>query len=297
MSTLLSVDLDDVACYHEVYGLDSAPTELEGAMLERALPRFLDLFARLEVRATFFVIGRDLERDLMAGGKGAVHLRRALAEGHELANHSYAHAYDFIKWSAKEISADLRRCDALLRQLGTVPVGFRAPGYLHDEKMLLQAAGLGYRYDSSLLPSPSYWAAKQGARTWMRLRGRDSRSMGGYAGSFVGSPSPTYLPQVGLWEVPMSVSPGLRLPLIGTSLLGGPEALRRQLVRQAESLSYFHLELHAIDLADAEADGIEHLVKHSPGLGIPLETRRERLESLIKAREGGGCIARALVQH
>ena len=68
-------------------------------------------------------IGSRLERDLQQrDGRGAEVLARALAEGHELANHSYAHAYDLHHWPAPEIAADLRRCDALLRQIGAYPV-------------------------------------------------------------------------------------------------------------------------------------------------------------------------------
>ena len=294
MTTVVSVDLDDVACYHEVHGLGEPPADRRGAILERALPRFLALFDQLGVRATFFVIGRDLEADLASGGRGAAQLRAALDAGHELGNHSFSHAYDLANWESRRIYADLRRCDDLLRSIGAAPRGFRAPGYGHDERMLMQVAALGYSYDSSSLPSPPYYAAKLGAMAWMRLRGRRSSSRADNARAFLGSASPHFMPTSGLWEVPMSASPGLRLPLIGTTLLGGPEPLRRVLVRQAEVLSYFHLELHGMDLADPESDGLSHLVGVSPGLGVRLEERKTRLAALLEARGGGQTIFSAL---
>ena len=107
MSTIVSLDLDDLACYHAIHGLEPPAPELAGVVLERWLPRFLDVFVELEIRATIFVIGRELQRDLAAGGAGAAVLERALAEGHELANHSHAHAYDLHTWSAPEIATDL----------------------------------------------------------------------------------------------------------------------------------------------------------------------------------------------
>ena len=55
-----------------------------GIVLERCLPRFLDLFSELSVRATFFVIGRDLERDLKAEGRGAALLNKRWRMGMSL---------------------------------------------------------------------------------------------------------------------------------------------------------------------------------------------------------------------
>lgn len=294
MTTIVSVDLDDLACYHAVHGLgDPAPAQRE-VITRNTLPRFLELFKACRVRATFFVIGRDLKRDFESGGAGAALLKNALDAGHELGNHSYAHAYDFSDWSSQRIYEDLSRCDALLRDLGAAPRGFRAPGYGHHERMLMQVAALGYHYDSSSLPSPPYFLAKLGAMALMRLRGRRSSSRAKNVRAFLGSTSPYYMPASGLWEVPMAASPGLRLPMIGTTLLGGPEPVRRALFSQAVSLPFFHLELHGIDLADVKADGLDHLVGIQPGLAVPYETRRSRLAELLEARGGGQTIFSAL---
>lgn len=303
MSTIVSLDLDDVACYHAIWGLAEPPPQSARLALEVWLPRFLDVFAQLDVHATIFVIGRDLERDLSAGGRGAANLTRALAEGHELANHSYAHAYDLHRWPAAEIAADLRRCDTLLRELGAVPKGFRAPGYTHDHSLLLQASALGYAYDSSLLPSPSYYLAKLGVLGLRRLRGHRSASQTGGARSFLGPSAVHYLPEVGLWEVPISVSRVLKLPLIGTFLLGdAPPMLTRMqgeaLRHEAAVTPHLHLELHAIDLADPEVDGVDAaVVARSRELRTPLERRLERLVKLLEARGGGVAIGRAMGRH
>ncbi|NVB37449.1 polysaccharide deacetylase family protein [Pseudenhygromyxa sp. WMMC2535] len=304
MSTIVSLDLDDLDCYHAIHGLD-APAQAQGAQpglaLERWLPRFLDVFAAKDVRATIFVIGKDLERDLRErGGRGAEVLARAKHDGHELANHGYAHAYDMVRWSEAEIAEDLRRCDDLLRELGAAPKGFRAPGYTHDRRMLLQVAGLGYRYDSSLLPSPTYYLGKLGVMGLRRLRGRKSVSQRGGASSFLGNTAVHLLPELGLWEIPISVSRALRLPLIGTFLLpdAPPMMTRLQgeaLRREAAQTRHLHVELHAIDLADPEADGLDSaLVRAARELGTPLDRRLERLTALLAARGGGTSIARAM---
>lgn len=282
--TLVSVDLDDVACYHAIHGLPAPDPAMRGLVLERCLPRFLDLFGALGVRATFFVVGRDLDRDLGERGRGAELLRAALTEGHELANHSYAHAYDLVTWPSGAMRADLQACDAVLRALGADPRGFRAPGYTHDERLLAQVRTLGYAYDSSALPSPPYYAAKLGALVLYALVRRPSQSLARGARAFLGPRSP-HRRADGLWELPISVTPGLRLPLIGTSLLCTPEPIARRLVAAARELGDLHIELHGLDLADGERDGYASPLRHrQPELRAPLDLKRRRLESLLRDR-------------
>lgn len=281
-STILSVDLDDVGCYHAIHGLPPPGPEVAGAVLERCLPRFLELLDQVQARATFFVVGRDLQRDLQAGGRGAAILRQALAAGHELGNHSFAHAYDMVKWAPAAIYDDVRRCDVLLRGLGARPTGFRAPGYTHDATLLQQVGALGYRYDSSLLPSPSYYLGKLAAIGWTAVRGRTSRSLVEGWRSFVGPQRPHFMPGCGMWEVPVSVSPVLRVPMVGTFVLGAAGAL---LLREARERRYLHLELHGLDLADEESDGYDLALRRlQPELRTPLASRLDRLRGLITAR-------------
>lgn len=289
MRTLVSIDLDDVGCYHAIHGLQAPCAEMAGIVLERCLPRFLELFAALGVRATFFVIGRDLERDQHATGRGAQLLRQAAAEGHELANHSYAHAYDLVRWSSTQIREDLTRCDRLLGELGIRPQGFRAPGYTHDAALLTEVAALGYTYDSSALPSVPYYLAKAAVIAWLALRGRRSQSMLRGARSFVGEALPRLCTGLAdghrLVQLPISVSPRLRIPLIGTSLLSGPVRFAAALRRRASSLEYFHLEMHGIDLSDPHTDGYApQLIARQPELRVPLRDKLSRLRELLGAR-------------
>jgi hypothetical protein len=292
---LVSVDLDDVSSYHAIHGLETVPEQSRGIVLERCLPRFLDLFAELETKATFFVIGRDLERDLESEGAGAGLLRRALAEGHELGNHGYEHAYDMVRWSDDRILADLRRCDGLLRQIGATVRGFRAPGYTHDDRLLRQVAAMGYSYDSSGLPSPPYYLAKLGVIGAMALRGRRSESMLRGIGTFLGPRKIHFRQGLDLWEIPISVSRGLRLPHIGTLMLGGPTWLSNALLRSARRSQELHIELHGLDLADADNDGYApQLVRRQPGLTVPFALRAQRLRELLAGRGPGRTIASAL---
>ena len=163
-STIVSVDLDPPSCYRTIHGLEPATDEelaLEGSVLAEAVSRFVALFEACQVRATFFTIGRTLEADTDPQGLLRRALEIAVAKGHEIANHSYSHRYDLAALSAREIAEDLRRADDILRSLGTKIEGFRAPGYTRSPILLREVSALGYTYDSSALPSPTYFLAKR----------------------------------------------------------------------------------------------------------------------------------------
>lgn len=72
------------------------------------------------VKATFFVIGTALERDLSVCG-------RIAAEGHELGNHSFSHVPMVLR-PYGDIRAEIERTDAAIRQCGYEgEIHFRPP--------------------------------------------------------------------------------------------------------------------------------------------------------------------------
>ncbi len=88
----------------------------------------------------------------------------------------------------------------------------------------------------------------------------------------------------------MSVSTVLRLPMVGTFVIGG----RALLLREAETRPYLHLELHGIDLADPDSDGYDAVLrKRQPELRVPLQLRLDRLRRLLTARGTGTSIGGA----
>jgi peptidoglycan/xylan/chitin deacetylase (PgdA/CDA1 family) len=79
-------------------------------------PRVLDILKRTGVKGTFFLIGQQV-------GEGASTLRRALREGHALANHSWNHA-DLSGGGMGQLTQTNR---AIRRATGYTPCIFRAP--------------------------------------------------------------------------------------------------------------------------------------------------------------------------
>jgi peptidoglycan/xylan/chitin deacetylase (PgdA/CDA1 family) len=296
----VSVDLDPVECYWRIHALPGAPPEgARTAILRRCLPRFAELFARHGARATFFVVGRDLDQD----AEGRALLAQLARDGHELASHTYTHPYDLVALPAAEIAGEIDRAhDVIGACCGAAPIGFRAPGYEVSGQVIDLLRERNYRYDSSAFPSVPYYTAKAAVMAAMRVAGRKS---GSYLGSprILTAPRAPYRPAAGapyskgaldIVELPMSVTPVLRLPVIGTSLVTAPAWLRRHLVAAALRTPFFNLELHGIDLADAEADEIPPaLVAKQPDLRRPLAHKLAALdETLAAARAAGARFAR-----
>ena len=298
MSTPLvsvSVDLDAIACYHRIHALPEAPTgEARFAILRRALPRLGELFAAHAISATFFVVGKDLEED-PEGRSIVADLARA---GHEIASHSYSHPYDLVRLGRAEMAAEIDRAHgAIAEACERPPVGFRAPGYEISAPLIDLLIERGYRYDSSTFPAIPYYLAKAAVMTAIRLAGRKSGSILG-SPKVLAAPRVPYRPAAGapyrkgrlpIVELPVTVTPILRLHVIGTTVVLAPEWLRRRLVARALGTEHFNLELHGIDLADAACDGISPaLIARQPDLRISLARKRAALDAtLAQARTAG----------
>ncbi|HSS38010.1 MAG TPA: polysaccharide deacetylase family protein [Polyangia bacterium] len=271
----VSVDLDGLGCYYRIHGLGEPPAPPPGhVVLRKCLPRFLDLFDRHHIKATFFVVGADLAED----ADGRALLAQAARAGHELANHTHTHPYDFTHLPREAMAAEIDHAHAAIADVaGRPPVGFRAPGYAINSQVLELLVQRGYAYDSSVFPSPPYYLAKALVMGAMRLVGRRSASVLDDARApfaprepYRPDPAAPYTPTSradGLIEVPIAVTPLARLHVIGTSLVLAPDWLRRHMTAASLARPLFNLELHGIDLADAEGDGLPAaLIARQPDL-------------------------------
>src|SRR4030095_3689082 len=80
----------------------------------------LSILNEAGVKATFFVIGMELERNLEEG-------RKIVAAGHELGNHTYSHERMVLK-TPSFIRSEIERTDQLIRQVGyQSTIHFRPP--------------------------------------------------------------------------------------------------------------------------------------------------------------------------
>jgi peptidoglycan-N-acetylglucosamine deacetylase len=100
----------------------------------------LDVLRDAEARATFFVIG-----DAIVGREET--LRRMVAEGHEVANHTATHARLDLLATPGEIEAELRAGSRAIEDVtGVTPEVFRPPGCNYTPQVLEVAGACGFRW-------------------------------------------------------------------------------------------------------------------------------------------------------
>lgn len=289
----ITLDLDGPSEYAGIHGLartDFDPLVMYGAPLKR----FLEICDDLDAPPTLFVIGRDL-------ANGAREILRAV-ENAELAAHSFAHDYSMSTYDAPAVLDDIQRVrETFVLAFGKPPVGFRAPGYLVSKTMLDALEACGFAYDSSVLPSPSYYAVKAAVLTAYRLGGAHPASR--YGDPRMGfAPTEPYRLGIGpfemgqrkLHELPIAVSTIARLPLTATAIMLAPRVLRQTML--TSPLDVLVVNAHAMDFVDAKTDGIpDAIVQRQPELRIPVDERMEilrmALQTLLDDRDAATCSA------
>ncbi len=149
MLNALSVDVED---WFQVGAFEGVIRRDQWDSLERRVERngqaVLDLFDEAGVKATFFTLGWVAERHPAL-------IRRAAAEGHEIASHGWDHQRVF-NLGERGFRADLRRAHAAIADAaGVAPRGYWAPSFSIDlrtpwaHRILAEE---GYAYSSSVAP-------------------------------------------------------------------------------------------------------------------------------------------------
>ncbi len=98
----------------------------------------LDLLAKLDVRATFFLIGRHVARHPALA-------RRIAAEGHALAGHTYDHQ-EIVSLPPQALGEQMESCRRAIQDAAAVDTRwFRPPRGRMSLPALRRVAALGYR--------------------------------------------------------------------------------------------------------------------------------------------------------
>lgn len=101
-------------------------------------PQVLEILKRFNVAATFFLVGKHLEKNPWIA-------QEIVREGHEIGNHTYTHSLLYAS-TKKRIRDEIRRTDALLRNIdGVEPKFFRPPAGIFTKQVLDIAEQLGYK--------------------------------------------------------------------------------------------------------------------------------------------------------
>jgi peptidoglycan-N-acetylglucosamine deacetylase len=289
----LSVDLDEVPNYFAIHGLGPLDSTSGGPRAhlgyDVALLRLASFADAHAIPLTLFAIGQDLAR-----ADNTLALRALARRGHAVENHSLSHRYDFARASKREILEEIDAgARAIFAATGERPRGFRAPGYTVNDRVFDALEELGVAWDSSVFPCPAYYGLKALALGWIRLRGRRSRSVLDTPW-VIAAPTRPYRPGKpwhrrgarALVELPIQVTPKLRVPFIGTTIgLSGARA--GELASRCLGEPVINIELHLMDFLD-RADGLDDLAEHQPELRVPLADRLRALEAVVEILKKAG---------
>lgn len=302
----ISVDVDGLECYRAIHGLPTRRGDGDGdggpdPLWTVGIARAQKLFSEFDLKATFFVVGRDLEVEAHCD------LARGLVEGgHELANHTYDHNYDLRRETSVEIWHQIYATDQIIEDVtGERPLGFRTPGYNVSADLIAYSRRAGHRYDASIFSCPSYWAAKAAVMAWRGMRGQRSGSRRTDLRTLLAPKRPYFPDAMQFWkeaptaipyvEIPMTVVAAGLFPVIGTSLhlldMAGWERIWPLIDKSAGP--FLSLEFHALDFVDASdlvgVDDAEELVARQPDLKIDINEKtrlyRRVLHSICTSRK------------
>jgi len=296
MKVCITIDLDDYRDYHS---LVAAPIDGSApSFYPDAIPRWLDLFDRFGVRATFFMIGRDA-----ASSEIRRVVREMVARGHEIGNHTYTHPYNLRSFSREQKVAEVEQGEAAIADvIGERPVGFRTPSCDVDSELLEILSERNYLYDSSVFPTPIMWAFMIYGRFFMK---NESYQLGQLTTPFSpilpyrpsskalhrrAAPDDTAAPD--LLEIPFSCIPGVRIPFYSTLLRRlGHRFFSGMMRTYGTRKELLHALFHQIEFADFENTDLGAAFENIPGLAVPFVARERFLTHAVESlSSAGACV-------
>lgn len=282
----LSLDLDNRWSYLKTHG--DAGWEQAPSYVPLVVPRVLDILDRLDVRITWFIVGRDAEMP-----ENLESLQAIVRANHEIANHSYKHEPWLHLYPSSELEAEIRQAEvSITKATGIRPVGFRGPGFSYSQQTLEILAARGYIYDASLLPT----FIGPVARAYYFLTARLPRAERRKRAALFGTLGQGFRPNKPFWaktnagpilQIPVTTLPLLRTPIHVSYLL----YLSRFSERAADLYCSYSLALcwitgthpswllHPLDfLGPDEAPDLSFF----PGMDIPSATKVSRVSRWLK---------------
>ena len=143
----ISLDLDNQWTYMKIHGdegWDKYPS-----YFSIFVPHVLDVLDELDLKITFFIVGKDTESE-----DNRKYLRMITERGHEVGNHSYHHESWLQTYSYEKIEKEIREAEeAIERVTGQRTTGFRGPGFSWSKDLLKVLESRGYKFDASTLPT------------------------------------------------------------------------------------------------------------------------------------------------
>jgi len=143
----ISLDLDNQWSYMKIHGdegWDKYPS-----YFDIFVPHILDILDELDIKITFFIVGKDAESE-----ENKKYLKMITDRGHEVGNHSYHHESWLQTYSYEKIEEEIIKAEKVIAgATGQKPIGFRGPGFSWSVDLLKVLQKRGYIFDASTLPT------------------------------------------------------------------------------------------------------------------------------------------------
>jgi peptidoglycan/xylan/chitin deacetylase (PgdA/CDA1 family) len=208
----ISLDLDNQWSYMKIHGDDG--WDKYPSYFDIFVPYVLDVLDELDLKITFFIVGKDTESE-----ENRRYLSMITARGHEVGNHSYHHESWLQTYSYEQVKTEIIKAEEVIFEAtGQRPTGFRGPGFSWSQDLLEVLSERGYLYDASTLPT---WIGPLARRYYFSksdLSDGEKKARKELFGTFrdVFRPNKPYEHRLKsgrrLLEIPVTVMPVLRLP-------------------------------------------------------------------------------------
>lgn len=282
----IHVDVDSPIILSRFYGDDSV--DYNDGQLElfyrNTFNRAFALFDEFNIKATFFCVGEEL---LKTPGIANI-IREASERGHSIANHTYSHPFGINTLSTVDIIEEIIKCNDIVKSITSIaPVGFRAPGYAIDTKIINTLKEQGIKYDSS-----SGWPLMNFLFKMMKFINKRGKTRVGYGeANFLFKTEP-YIPSYENWkekdhfkkssfyEFPLPTSYFL-LPFYHNFLLLFPGLIQDVLIagNTCRHLTYL---FHIIEFSSSNDDDIPTAIHKHPHIHTAYAEKIIRHRNLLK---------------
>lgn len=239
--------------------------------------RLVGLLSEFGIRATFFVIGKDL-----AFPNAKLFFTGCMAKGHEIANHTQNHSMEFEALSVHEQRHEIFSCHSQIKDiLGVSPKGFRCGAMQRGKGVLTTLADLDYLYDASIIPS--WFNLASWVVFWLGSRSFKYRPKRGLISSAMSPRNPYTINLKGktLASLPTSVSPISDIPLYATYHLVHPKLSFIGVPALVAKSSLLIFQGHILDMVDPKKDGVTGKTASYPIFRVSLKDRIECYRRLL----------------
>jgi len=279
----VQVDIDSLAVINDAYTFGFDIEYKEDPIIRHSIPIYLELFKKLNIRATFFLVGKDLENQ-----HNIAVFKSIIESGHEIANHSFSHN-GFDTMSKREKVSDIKRSHEIIHtKLGIACKGFKAPGYCLNGHLLRILTSLDYVYDASMISTILSPIMKMYYSIVLKRKIHSSNY--GYLFHIM-APSIPYIPDIKrpwrtgnqpIVEIPVTTLPYLKLPIHFSFVNLFGVIMFRWFFRMSSlsGLNYLNFAFHAADLMPA--DILPKLFYSRPGLSKSYRSRIKNAKKIMK---------------